>query len=119
MKLLNGTELAAFIKERHAKQVRSLRQDKIQPKLAIVQTKDDPVINTYVKLKKKYGDDIGVDVELHKINQTEIEEILNKLSIDESVHGVIIQLPLADPSKTDRIVNLVDPQKDVDSLGEK
>jgi methylenetetrahydrofolate dehydrogenase (NADP+) / methenyltetrahydrofolate cyclohydrolase len=46
MKLLNGTELVSFIKERQAKQVRALRQaDKVIPRLAIIQTIDDPVID--------------------------------------------------------------------------
>jgi methylenetetrahydrofolate dehydrogenase (NADP+)/methenyltetrahydrofolate cyclohydrolase len=119
MKLLNGGEIASFIKERHAKQVRALRHDKVLPKLAIVQTKDDPVIDTYVRLKRQYGADIGVDVDLHKIDQSDASEILNKLSIDESVHGIIVQLPLSDPAQTDEIVNLVAPGKDVDALGEK
>jgi len=70
-----------------------------------------------VNLKQKYGEDIGVEVELHKVPQTDASKILNKLSIDESVHGIIVQLPLEDPSKTDEIVNLVDPKKDVDALG--
>jgi len=117
MKWLNGTELAGYIKERHAKQVRSLKGRKISPKLAIIQTKDDPVIDTYVRLKQKYGSDIGVEVELHKISQTEAKKILNKLSIDDSVHGIIVQLPLSDTTQTDEIVNMVNPGKDVDSLG--
>jgi methylenetetrahydrofolate dehydrogenase (NADP+) / methenyltetrahydrofolate cyclohydrolase len=117
MKLLNGAELAGFIKERHAKQVRSLRAEKIIPKLAIVQTKDDPVINTYVRLKKQYGTDIGVEVDDHILLQNDVPKLLNKLSIDESVHGIIVQLPLEDPSRTDEIVNLVAPEKDVDALG--
>ena len=117
MKILNGSELAGFIKERHAKQVRSLQADKIYPKLAIVQTKDDPVINTYVHLKQKYGEDIGVQVDLHKISQAEIEPALRQLNADNSVHGIIVQLPLEDPSKTDQVVDLVAPQKDVDALG--
>ncbi len=119
MKLLNGTELAGFIKERHAKQVRSLLADKIRPKLAIVQAKDDPVIDTYVRLKQEYGADIGVEVDLHKVNQREVPELLNKLSIDKLVHGIIVQLPLPDPSQTDEVVNLVNPKKDVDALGAK
>lgn len=119
MKLLNGSELAGFIKERHAHQVRALRHSKIFPKLAIIQAKDDPVIDTYVHLKQRYGQDIGVEVELHKISQSQIPGILNKLNFNDSVQGIIVQLPLADPSKTDEIVNLVDPGKDVDALGEK
>jgi methylenetetrahydrofolate dehydrogenase (NADP+)/methenyltetrahydrofolate cyclohydrolase len=118
MKLLNGAEIAGFIKERHAHQVRALRHDKVFPKLAIVQAKDDPVINTYVRLKKEYGDDIGVEVEDHITLQSEVPRILNKLSISDDVHGIIVQLPLQDPSDTERIVNLVDPKKDVDALGE-
>jgi methylenetetrahydrofolate dehydrogenase (NADP+) / methenyltetrahydrofolate cyclohydrolase len=119
MKLLNGSELAGYIKERHAKQARSLRAAKILPKLAIVQVKDDPVINTYVNLKKKYGAEIGVEVEVHTTNQTEVPKLLEQLNKDGLVHGIIVQLPLSDPSETDRIVNLVTPQKDVDALGEK
>ena len=119
MKILNGTELAGFIKERHAKQVRSLVSDGINPKLAIVQAKDDPVINTYVRLKQEYGAEIGVEVERHVTIQSEVPKILNKLSISKDVHGIIVQLPLQDPSQTDEIVNLVDSKKDVDALGEK
>ena len=119
MKLLNGSELAGYIKQRHAKQVRTLRHNKIFPKLAIVQVKDDSVINTYVRLKKMYGADIGIGVEVHTPKQTEVPKLLNKLSNDESVHGIIVQLPLADPSQTDEVVNMVAPQKDVDALGDK
>jgi len=119
MKSLNGSELAGFIKERHAKQVRTLISQKIHPKLAIVQVKDDPVINTYVRLKQEYGEDIGIEVEVHKPKQPEVSKLLNKLSIDNSVHGIIVQLPLEDPVQTDEIVNIVAPEKDVDALGEK
>ena len=117
MKLLNGSELAGFIKERHAKQVRRLKSTGIQPKLAIVQVKDDPVINTYVRLKQRYGADIGVEVEVHTPKQSEAPKLLNKLSNDKSVHGIIVQLPLEDPSKTEKIVNMVALEKDVDALG--
>lgn len=119
MKLLNGTELAGFIKQRHARQARALAASKIYPKLAIVQTKDDPVINTYVRLKRRYGSDIGVEVEIHNIDQAKANELLNMLNNDASVHGIIVQLPLADTSQTDQIINLVAPSKDVDSLGSK
>lgn len=119
MKLLNGRELAGFIKQRQAHEVRALIQaHHTTPKLAIVQIKDDPVINTYVRLKKRYGDDIGVVVESHHPTQAQAAEVIAALNDDPSVHGVIVQLPLPDPSETDAIVNLVAPQKDVDALGE-
>lgn len=118
MKLLNGTELAAYIKERQAKQVRGLRQaEHIVPKLAIVQTTDDPVIATYVRMKQRYGADILVEVEAHRPTSAELFATIEKLNDDTAIHGIIIQLPLEDESQTERAVNLVAPEKDVDGLG--
>ena len=120
MKILNGRELAEFIKERQAHEVRSLRQSQgIQPKLAIVVTVDNPVIDLYIRLKKQYGADILVDVEVHRVALTDVPELLNTLSNDASIHGIIVQLPLSDPQQTETIVNLVTPLKDVDALGSK
>jgi methylenetetrahydrofolate dehydrogenase (NADP+)/methenyltetrahydrofolate cyclohydrolase len=116
-KLLNGSDLAGFIKERHARQVRSLRGQKIFPKLAIVQVKDDPVIDVYINLKKKYAADIGAELEVYKPKQKDVPALLKKLNTDSSVHGIIVQLPLTDPSQTDELINLVAPEKDVDALG--
>lgn len=118
MKLLNGRELAGYIKERQAHEVRALRQaHSVFPKLAIVQVKDDPVINTYVRLKRQYGADILIDVDIHQISQEEAAETIEQLNDDPLVHGIIVQLPLSDPTETDKIVNLVAPEKDVDALG--
>src|SRR5581483_4628836 len=119
MRLLNGAEIAGFIKQRQAGQVKALQLKKIFPKLAIVQVKDDPIINTYIRLKQEYGTDIGVKVEVHRPSQPDVPKLLNLLNNDDSVRGIIVQLPLEDPAQTDEIVNLVDPKKDVDALGEK
>ena len=120
MKLLNGRELAEFIKERQARDVRGLIQAHgIHPKLAIVQCKDDPVINTYIKLKKQYGADLQITVDVHMVKQEEIAKLLQNLNTDDSIHGIIVQLPLTDTSQTDDIVNMVAPDKDVDALGKK
>lgn len=120
MKLLNGSELAGFIKERQTKQVRALKQShKIFPRLAIVQEKDDPVINTYVRLKKTYGADIGVGVDIHKVNPKDTTQTIRDLNVDESIHGIIVQLPLEDEEKTEVVLNTVDSKKDVDGLAKK
>jgi len=120
MKILDGRELAGFIQERQAGQVRALRQAwKVFPKLAIIITGDDPVIDTYVRLKQSYGEDILIDVEIHKIDQAVLLSTIDTLNNDETVHGIIIQLPLVDPSQTDEAVNAIDPAKDVDGLGEQ
>ncbi len=119
MKLLNGRELADFIKERQAHEVRALRQaNGIAPKLAIVVTIDNPIIDLYIRLKQRYGDDIMVDVDVHRVELTEVPTLLNTLSNDDSVHGIIVQLPLSDPAQTEAIVNQVAADKDVDALGE-
>jgi len=119
-KILNGQELADFIKERQAHQVRGLVQhDHIKPKLAIIQIIDNPVINTYVGLKKTYGADILIDVEVHKIPQNEALNLIKKLNDDTAVHGVIVQLPIENSEQTDEILNAVAPKKDVDGLGER
>ena len=118
-KILNGSELAGYIKQRQAHQVRGLRQAHgIEPKLAIIVTADNPVIDLYVRLKKAYGAEILVDVDVHKVKQTEVKDLLNKLSNDEGIYGIIVQLPLSDPNQTEEIVNLVPPNKDVDALGQ-
>jgi methylenetetrahydrofolate dehydrogenase (NADP+)/methenyltetrahydrofolate cyclohydrolase len=118
MRSLNGRELAGYIKERQAHQVRGLRQAHgVEPKLAIVVTIENQVTDTYIRLKAKYGADILVDVDIHRVKQTEVRELLNKLSTDDSVHAIIVQLPLQDTSETEEIVNLVPPEKDVDGLG--
>lgn len=118
MKQLFGSELALYIKERQAKQVRALRQAwRVFPRLAIIQTVDSPVIDTYVRLKKQYGEDILIDVDSYKLTEDEALEKISELNADSSVYGIIVQLPLSDKSRTDELVNAVTPEKDVDALG--
>ncbi len=120
MKLLSGTELVGYIKERQAKQVRALRQAHgVFPRLSIVQTIDDPVIDTYVRLKKAYGSDILIDVDAQKVSQDNIIEVVDSLNDDHTIHGIVVQLPLADKNQTEAVVNAVAPQKDVDGLGDQ
>lgn len=118
MKLLKGSELAGFIKERQAKQVRALRQAAgVQPRLAIIVTVQHPAIEVYVRMKQRYGNDILIDTDIYRIAQSEVHALITRLNADLAVHGIIVQLPLDDPAETDAICNLVAPQKDVDALG--
>ena len=115
-----GRELAAFIKERQSHAVRNLSQSSgVIPQLAIIKTIDNSVIDLYVNLKQQYASDIGIMVQVHRISQAEVPAMLSKLNKDKKVHGIIIQLPLEEPSKTEELVNLVDQAKDVDALGKK
>lgn len=117
-KLLNGSELVGYIKERQAKQVRALRQAHgITPKLVIIRTNPDPVVDSYMKLKTSYGQDILVEVAVETIEQSQALALIERLNSDTNVHGIIVQIPLPDRSQTDEILNAVAPQKDVDALG--
>ena len=110
MKLLSGSDLAGFIQQRQAHQARALRQ-------AIVVTIEHPAINVYMRMKTKYGANIWVDVEIHRVSQDEAPATIKMLNEDPTVHGIIVQLPLERPAETDAIVDLVAPEKDVDALG--
>ena len=117
MKVLNGSELAEFIQERQAHEVRGLRQSAhMQPKLAIVVTIEHPAIDVYMRMKQRYGADILVDVEVHRVRQDEVRQAIMQLNDDPSVHGIIVQLPLEDPSQTSEVLDLVARDKDVDGL---
>lgn len=137
MKELNGSELAGFIKERQARQVRSLAK---KPKLLIIRDSDNPVILKYVNLKIRYGEDIGIDVEEFDADsfsrtcavttstkaseprndgrERTVREKVIQSNSDPSIHGIIIQLPLTDKTKTEELCNLITPAKDVDGLGQ-
>ena len=117
-KILNGLELVGYIKERQAKQVRNLRQSHgVFPKLVIISTSDNPVIDTYVRLKKSYGEDILIETQTIDTTMSEIRQVIDDCNKDDSVHGIIVQLPLANIDETDEIISLILPQKDVDGLG--
>jgi len=118
MRILDGRELADYVKERQLKQVRTLRnQWKTIPKLAIVIASENTVIDTFVRLKQVYGEDITIEVEVLRVAQAAVRETIERLNNDDLVHGIIIQLPLTDPSETDELVGLINAEKDVDGLG--
>lgn len=118
MRILDGSELAGFIKERQAKQVRGLRQaHKVFPHLAVIRTNQDPASAVYVKLKKTYGADILIDVTEHNVAQSEVPSLIKKLNADAGVHGIVLQLPMADQTNVQELLDSVALQKDVDGLG--
>lgn len=117
MKILDGRELASFVKERQAKEVRRLRAEKIFPKLLIIRDSDNPVIVKYVRLKQRYGEDIGIEVEdFFAKNTDEIREKIKSANNDPTISGMIVQLPILEKEKTEEIVSLIAPEKDVDGL---
>lgn len=118
-KLLNGSELAGFIKQRQARQVRALRQAHgVAPRLVIVQSQHaNQVITTYVRMKQRYAADILVDTELIVCEQSKMAAAIARANDDPLVHGIMVQLPLDDTSTTQTLLDTIAPKKDVDGLG--
>ena len=120
MRELNGSELAGFIKERQAKQVRALRQAwHINPRLAIITDVENPVIETYMRLKQRYGADILIDVEIHRVPAGGALEVIQELNNRDDVQGIILQLPISNPEQTEELLESIQEDKDVDGLRKK
>lgn len=115
MKFLSGSELAGYMKENQAHTVQALKARKIFPKLAIIRNNDSPVILKYVHLKQRYGEDIGVDVEDWR--REDVAVAVREANERDDIHGIIVQLPLSDATKTDEVVSEIAVEKDVDGLG--
>lgn len=114
MKILNGKELAGFIKERQKIQVQNLNK---KPKLLIIRDSKNPVIEKYVNLKIAYGEDIGIEVEDYLAkNSADITDKIISANKDPKISGIILQLPILEKEKTDELTNLIAPEKDVDGL---
>lgn len=115
-KILDGRALADFIKERQATIVKQM--DK-KPTLLIIRDSNNPVIEKYVRLKIKYGEDIGVAVIDYRATSTaNIAEKITSANNDANIDGIILQLPILEKDQTDSLVGLIAPEKDVDGLGE-
>lgn len=115
MKILNGSELAGFIKERQSHQIASFSP---KPHLLIIRDSDNPVITKYVNLKIRYGEDIGAIVtDFQAKDIASISSKIQEANQSPDIHGIILQLPISDRTKTDQLTSLISPNKDVDGLG--
>lgn len=114
---LDGDELASYIKERHAREIKALAK---VPKLAIIMHTDAGLATrTYVeRTKKGYAQDIGATCEIHEVDfdQNGIMQLIHELNNDDSVTGIIVQLPYPDVD-IDEVLATVAPHKDIDGLG--
>ncbi len=117
MSLLGSKDIVADIKQRQAQKVAELLKRGITPKLAIVLTVDHPAIQAYTRMKKKYGADLGAEVDIHVVKQDDAPDLIAQLNADDGVHAMIVQLPVERPEETEELVSLVAPHKDVDGLG--
>ena len=113
-KILDGRELALFIKERQAGQIGQMSK---KPCLLIIRDSDNPVIVKYVNLKKRYGEDIGVSViDYLASSSSDIADKIREANDDTNIDGIILQLPIIEKERTDELTGLIAAEKDVDGL---
>lgn len=90
------------------------------PKLAVVLVGDNPASLTYISSKKRLCEELGMDFELFSfpdsVSSQELKEKINFINEEESISGVIIQLPLSKHLDSQEILNTISPKKDVDGL---
>jgi len=117
MKLFDGKRVANKILKELAEEI---KKNKARLRLAIILIGDDESSKLYVKLKKEAGKKIGIEVQEHRFNaQAPEEEIISyiyRLNNDPDVNGIIVQLPLPAVLNTDKIIEAINPRKDVDGF---
>ena len=119
-RIIDGKKTAALIRKEITEEVVKLKRRKIQPGLAVVLVGDDPASEVYVRMKGKACDEIGVASFEHKLPKSTTErKLLNliaKLNDNPSVHGILVQLPLPKQIDEAKVLNAIDPAKDVDGF---
>lgn len=115
--IIDGTKVSLEIR----KQIKELiEKEKITPALAVIQIGDNKASNVYIKNKKKACLDVGIRFEHVKFNDTISEDLvineIKRLNNDISINGILVQLPLPLGFDEGKIINEIDPLKDVDGL---
>jgi methylenetetrahydrofolate dehydrogenase (NADP+)/methenyltetrahydrofolate cyclohydrolase len=117
--VLNGRETSDTIMEELAAKVEELKGKGVTPTLALVLTGTDKYSRRYVRMKAKRAEKIGMEARFHHLEETTTEEIVKLvegLCADPEVHGVLVQLPVAEGLDEGVIVEAVTPEKDVDGI---
>ena len=122
MILLDGKLTSKTIKENIKNEVNKLKDIYGKtPSLAIIQVGNNPASQIYVRNKIKSATYCGINAELIKLEENitneELIDVVEKLNIDNSVHGIIVQLPLPKHMNEAMIINTVKAEKDVDGFG--
>ena len=119
-KIISGKEVSEAVKLRVADEVKELNAQGIEPCLAVILVGDDPASRVYVNNKKKACEFCGIRsleyVLPAETNEEELIELVEKLNNDESVNGILCQLPLPKHLDEKKVLNLIKPEKDVDAF---
>jgi len=118
--ILDGESLAKALKKDIAARISELKKKGITPTLATILVGDKPASKTYVKLKERDCQEVGIRSKTYelpaKASEQEVLELINTLNEDKEVHGILVQLPLPPSINATRVVEGIAPEKDVDGL---
>lgn len=121
MQILDGKKLATKIEEHVKEEVKILKEESGRtPGLAVILVGQDPASQAYVGMKKKACDRVGFYSVTHEmpedISQDAIENTIKMMNNNDNIDGILVQLPLPAHIDTTKILELVDPSKDVDGF---
>ena len=114
--LLNGFELAKQCRAELAERVKAMPR---APKLAVILVGDNPASAIYVRNKEKAAAEVGVESLVYRLDsatQEELTALIEQLNADETVDGILVQMPLPAPLNEQEILQTINPAKDVDGF---
>ena len=119
-RIISGTEIAEAMRAELATQVEELKGKGLTPGLTVVLVGEDPASQVYVRMKGKACEKLGMKSETIRLptetTEDELLTIVENLNTDETVHGILVQLPLPDQINERRILLAIRPDKDVDGF---
>ena len=120
-RIIDGKGFADRLRARIAAQTAAVKREHgITPGLAAVLVGDDPASAVYVRNKEKAVAEAGMASFPHRLpasaGEAELLDLVRRLNADRNVHGILVQLPLPKQIEADRIIDAVDPDKDVDGF---
>lgn len=120
MTILDGKKLSEKIKLELSVEASNLKNDGIEPALAVILIGDDPASATYVRMKEKSCEKCNIKSIMHRLNENtteaELLALIDILNHDYSVDGILVQLPLPKHINTNRVLESILPSKDVDGF---
>lgn len=118
--LIDGVAIARSVRERVARETAALKARDVTPGLTVILVGDDPASATYVRAKGMASDEVGIMSSTIRLpaetTQTELLAHVDELNSDDSVHGILVQMPLPRHIDSDAVMLRVDPAKDVDGF---
>lgn len=118
--IIDGKKISAEIKEELKEKVNQLKEAGIEGALAVIQVGEDPASSVYVRNKKRACEYIGIQSKSYELpestTQEELLDLIAKLNQDDSVNGILVQLPVPGHIEEKTIINAISPKKDVDGF---